>query len=265
MFNHKRKLTTRVCFALMCVFWAVMPAHAAFVSGAFQFGSTSIQVNTSDIIFYTNPGFVPSIGAPNGNFGVLPPTTGSFAGHNGDIGTVKNLTRNAADVPYSFAPTGVPLAIMDFMIISAITPTITFELTGLTPAPIQDPAAVLCTPANWNLLGTVCYSDPGSPFVLENKANLSGGIDTFFNLTMNGITWFIATPAQQDNWTGTLGGSIVNTTIGQNLQAIGGSPGHVDTSVQGSITASVPEPGTAVEIGGALCLLALLTRRFVTR
>jgi len=218
-------------------------------------------VNPNDIIFYTNPGFVPSIGLPNGNFQVLPPTTGDFAGLNGEMGTVKNLTRAPGDAPpYSLAPSDTAVAIMDFMVLPT-PPAMTFELTVVASGPTQDPTAVLCTPANWDLVGTDCYADPGSPFVLQNRRGPTGSIDTYFSLTMSGVAWFTATPAQKSNWTATLGGSVVGKTIGDELKQLALPNGHVDTSIQGSVmVTAVPEPGTVslFVIGFAL----LVTSRF---
>src|SRR5437870_13869888 len=99
MVDHKLKLTTRVCATLACVFLSTIPAHASFINGIFQFGSTSMRVTANDIIFFTIPALVPSVGAPNGNFQVLPPVSSSFVGRAGEIGTVNNLTRIAADSP----------------------------------------------------------------------------------------------------------------------------------------------------------------------
>jgi hypothetical protein len=159
----------------------------------------------------------------------------------------------------------VALAILNFMVLPN-APQIDFELVHITAAPVQDPGTVLCAPANWDLVGTDCYAFAASPFVLRNVQNQTGGIDTSFFLTLDGLAWFDSTPGQKSTWSATLGGSIVGKTIGDNLKAINGTPGFVDTSIQGSVTVTaLPEPNPTLAIGSGLCLLALLTRRFVAR
>src|SRR5215510_4498537 len=197
MLNATRAITYSFALLLLVL---TAPAQAAFVNGAFQIGSTSMQVTPNDIIFYTLPVLVPSIGAANGNFQVLPPVSGDFSGRTGQIGTIKNLTRAAADSPpYALAPADTAVAILDFMTLPA-APTMTFELTSIASGITQAPGTPLCTPANWNLAGTVCVADPTSPFLLENRRDNTGQIGTYFTLRLNGLGWFTSTPTQQSAW-----------------------------------------------------------------
>jgi hypothetical protein len=261
MLNAKRAITYSLAGVLLLLVLTV-PAQATFINGAYQIGSTSMQVTVNDIIFYTLPGLVPSIGAPNGNFQVLPPVSGDFATRTGQIGTIKNLTRLPANSPpYSLAPADAAVAILDFMTLPA-APAMTFELTNIASGGTQAPGTPLCTAANFNLPGTVCVVDPGSPFLLENRRDNTGQIGTYFTLRLNGLGWFTATPTQQSTWVMSVAGSIAGQTIGQTLGQLA-STGHVDTSLQGSVVVTpIPEPSVSyLLLSGALTLLVGGIRR----
>lgn len=244
---------------------ASIPIQAATVNGSFWLGSTSFEVTPNDIIFYSIPALVPTTGLPNGNFQVLPPVSSSFTGTTGDIGTIKNLTRTAADSPpYSYAPTDTPIDVIDWMTIPA--PSISFTMTTLASGETQDNnAAPICSAANWNAPGTVCVADASSPFLLTNLQNPNGSIDTHFTMTAGGVAYYTATPMETSNWVADLSGSVAGETIGTVLGRLA-TTGHVDTSIQGSVNVTpVPEPASAYLLMGSLVSLLGLGLRRIRR
>src|SRR6266545_2385019 len=99
MSSQRIALTAGSSLVLLLI--SAAPLRANFVFGTFAPGGTTVRVTPNEVLFYNLPGFIPPVCPPGlcnatGNFQVLPPTTGSFAGRAGEIATIANLTRDPA-------------------------------------------------------------------------------------------------------------------------------------------------------------------------
>jgi len=267
----------RIALALVSVTALLMmslPLSAAFVTGQFAPGGTTVRVSNIDILFYHLPGFVPpacpGTGSPAcspadavGNLVVQPPTTSSFVGRAGEIGAVKSLTRNAAAEPnLAFAPTDVGLSIDNWLVLPN-APSITFRLTTLTSGlTASGGTAPICNPANWNTAGYRCTPDAGSPFLLSNVQTFPGGpINTDVSMSALGLAWFVATPGEKSPAVISLITTKAGQTIGDVLAEVS-SRGFTEGALGGSIVVTpIPEPATFVLGGLALVVIGLIPLR----
>ena len=254
-------------FPILCllVLVALAPAaQAAFVTGEFAPGSTSVRVTPSELLFY-NLGI--TLIQPTGQFQILTPATGSFAPLLGSTNTIQDLTRVSSDPSCpgcAFAPTDTPLAVMNFMVLPTVGTSITIELTGIAAA-IHTPGTSLCgslSAAQLSAAGTTCTPDATSPFLLKNILNSStGGVNTTVNFAGSGLAWFLASPGDKSTAAINFSTSFTNETIGQLLAALA-TTGFVESSLQGDVRVTpIPEPATLSLAGLALVALGLVKRR----
>jgi len=244
---------------------AVAPtAKAAFVTGEFAPGSTSVRVTPNELLFY-NLGV--TLTQPTGQFQILVPATGSFAPLLGSTNTIQDLTRLSPDLSCpgcAYAPTNTPLAINDFMRLPTVLTSITIELTGIAAA-VDTPGTAICgtlTAAQLSAAGTTCSPDATSPFLLKNILDTStGGVNTSVNFSGSGLAWFLTSPTDKSTASINFSTSFTATTILQLLNTLS-TVGFVDSSLQGDVRVSaIPEPGTLSLAGLALVALGLMKRR----
>ena len=283
--SHSTIFANRFTFLASLVLVTVLPSKAAFVSGVFSPGSTTVRVTQNDMLFYTIPGG--TLTGASGNFQVLNPVTGSFVPYVLEVGVIEDLTRSFASHlanGYQYAPSdsdltagcpgspspGTPCPVVNFMTIPAngiSNPAINLELTSIASAHTENPSAGVCDPSFWHNAGYTCFADATSPFLLTNTANGKGQINTTVLFDAAGLAWFVNTPGQLSNvdygFSATLVGDIATQIM--NL----GSPGFDETSLSGQITVTavpqVPEPGTMALIGMTLIGGSLLFRKRIRR
>lgn len=246
-------------------------AHAAFVSGSFSPGNTSVEVTANEMYFY-NLG-VPPFVTPTGEFSILAPATGSFAAFNvaGNVDTITDLTQLASDpacVGCISAPTDTTLTgTTPFMAIPSTGTQIDIVLTGLA-AGIDTPGTPVCgtlTGAQLTAAGTSCTPTSTSPFILSNVLDTtSGAIDTFVTITGSGQSYFVVSPTQRSATVIDLSTSFASETIAGVLNTLT-TTGFIVGSLQGSVTATapstVPEPVGYSVVGAGLLAFGLLRRK----
>ena len=264
-----RRIPTMRAVPILCLLAAMAfapLAKAAFVTGEFAPGSTSVRVTPSEILFY-NLGT--TLTQPTGQFQILTPATDSFAPLLGSINTIQDLTRSSPDASCpgcAFAPTNTALAINNFMLLPTAGTSITIELTGIAAAS-NTPGTVVCSTLNASQLaaaGTTCTPDSASPFLLKNVAN-GATISTTVSFNGSGLAWFLASPTDKSTASIAFGTSFTATTIGQILNTLQ-TQGFVESSLQGDVRVSaIPEPATLSMAGLALIGLGLMRRRQARR
>ena len=259
-----RRIPTLRAVPILCLLAAMAfapSAKAAFVTGEFAPGSTSVRVTPSEILFY-NLG-LPPLTPPTGTFNVLTPVSGSFVTGTGN--TILDLTRTPGDpscVGCGFAPTDTVLAINNFMQLPNGGAPVTVELTGIAAA-TNTPGTPVCSTlsaAQLAAAGTTCTPDAASPFLLKNVTD-GATINTTVNFNASGLAWFLASPTDKATASIVFGTSFTATTIAQLLNTLQ-TQGFVESSLQGDVKVSaVPEPGTLSLAGLALIGLGLVKRR----
>jgi len=260
-----RRIPTLRAAPILCLLAGIAfapSAKAAFVTGEFAPGGTSVRVTPSEIFFY-NLGIAP-LTPPNGQFNVLVPATGSFVTGTGN--SILDLTRLPGVDPNclgcGFAPTDTTLAILNFMQLPNGGAPVTIELTGIAAA-IDTPGTAVCSTLSAGALataGTTCTPDAASPFLLKNVSN-NGAISTTVSFNGSGLAWFVASPTDRSTASIAFGTSFTSTTIAQLLATLQ-TQGFVESSLQGDVRVSaIPEPGTLSLAGLALVGLGLVRRR----
>jgi len=250
---------------LMCIATAsllVPGAQASFVNGSFEIGGTSVRATTNELLFY-NLG-VGTATPPTGEFVTTVPSTGSFApGVDGTILDLTGISPDAACVGCGFAPVSTVLAIPNFILYPAVSPTITIELTGITA-----PSAPLCgtlTIGQKATAGIDCTPNATSTLLLTNVLNGStGAIDTQVAISAAGNAWFIATPGQVSSAQISLASTFTGENINQVLNTES-SQTFIDTGLDGQVVVTggaTPEPGTlSMMLGSGLLAFGLVLRR----
>jgi len=239
--------------ARLCLVGAIVgsAAHAA-VSGSFAFdgNGTSVAVSLSSLTFAGgNDTKVTTPGLTYGS-GILLPA--------GNLGNIANIGSIFPIDPF-MTENGTPLD---------------FKLTSLGPGDLTDPHDCSAATAN----GLSCSLLLGPPFP---AGTVSPVILTFNNNTTTAILHMTGTVTDgsgiTSDWTGQLSatltaplnqitspaGGAVNPTPRNIFLYFQSNPnGAIVTSFSGTITATVPEPGTTILMGAGLMLLSIVVRKF---
>jgi hypothetical protein len=233
-------------------FTGLSTAYATPISGVVNTTGVA-SVNLTTITFFSST-FVGNL------FAVSVPVSGSFTGLPGSTGTIANLSNNLTNT--GLQPVGTPFSDPNWMVFTAASPLIAFDLTFINPGSDTTAGCSKVTP----LAGDTCTPFAFSPFNLQNIGPVPGGT----TITGTSVAFSVAGNARNVS-TGELStftGSFTTQITGQNIEQI-----LATINAGGSITNSysanfivtppstVPEPGTISLLGAGLIGLGLLQRR----
>jgi len=159
-------------------------------------------------------------------------------------GTIKDMS-DAASAPYTTFPVGVPVAINNWLTLTAL-PNLNFQANLFVPATCAPSATQLCI----------------GGFVLSQI-----GQNVTVSMTVNGIVFDTSAtnPLSPAAFTDAISGQFNNTTIAAVAAAASSSTGIFSNTWSGSVaTSAIPEPATFGFIGATLLALGVVKYKRVT-